>query len=172
MKKNYLLTIKADDRPGLLHLITGMINRRLIEIESLSAAKTDINDIVIITIELNISEKALTPLVLKLENIIEVFSVEAVLKKNVIALRSAFFRMNKAFLESPTVAVLSKHQAQIINIYPDAVLVAKSGRDAEIRNLYNALEGPHLLGFSQTGLIADSKLIEQNDEWRISGLAA
>lgn len=172
MKKQYILTLKADDRPGLLHLVTGMFNRRLIAIKSLTAAKTDISDIVLITIELSVSEKALTPLLFKLDNIIEVFAVEARPAENVLTLRSAFFRMAKAFLETPAVSVLSKHQAQILNIYPDAVLIGKSGSDAEIRNLYAALDGPHLQGFSQTGMIADSKLIIQNDDWRIIRLAA
>jgi acetolactate synthase small subunit len=172
MKKQYLLNIKADDRPGLLHLVTGIINRRLIAIESLTAAKTDIHDIVMITIELFISEKALTPLLLKLDNIIEVFAVEARPAENVLTLRSAFFRMGKAFLETPAVASLVQHNARIVNIYPDAVLVGKCGTDAEVRSLYAVLDGPYLQGFSQSGLIADSKLIIQNDDWRIIGLAA
>lgn len=172
MKANYLLTIKADDRPGLLHLVTGMINRRLIAIESLNAAKTDIRDIVLITIELNISEKALTPLLLKLENIIEVFSVEAALSAKVVALRSALFRLDKAFLETQGMAAITKHQGSIINIYPEAIVVGKSGSEAAIRSLYNELEGPHLLGFSQTGLIADAALIAHEDIERISRLAA
>lgn len=75
---NYVLTINADDRPGLIHLVMCTINRRLIEIESLSAVKTDIQTIVLITIELNISEKVLRQLMSKLQNIVEVFNVEAV----------------------------------------------------------------------------------------------
>lgn len=172
MKEQYVITIKADNRPGLLHLVTGMINRRLIDIESLNAARTDINDIVLVSIELSISEKALTPLVLKLKNIIEVFSVEAVKTERAVAIRSAFFKMNKTFLATPAAEIIRRHQMQISNIYPDAILLAKSGSEAEIRSLYNQLEGPHLLGYSQTGIIVDSKLIDNNDEWRISRLAA
>jgi acetolactate synthase small subunit len=172
MNEKYVLTIKADDRPGLIHLVTGMINRRLIEIESLSAAKTDISSIVIITMELNISDKALTPLMLKLENIIEVYAVEAVKGRQAICQRSAYFKMAKAFLETPQAVALQKYGGAIVKLYPDAVLVSKCGCDADIRNLYNQLEGPHLLGYSQTGLIIDSKLIDSDDEWRISMLAA
>jgi acetolactate synthase small subunit len=169
---SYVLTIKADDRPGLLHLITGIINRRLIEIESLSAAKTDIQTIVLITIELNISEKALTQLVLKLQNIVEVFNVDAVKMTQAACLRAACFRMDKAFLKTPEKAALLKYSAAIVNIYNDSVLITKFGSEAAIRDLFNQLDGPHLMGFSQTGLIADSKLIIHEDIERISGLAA
>jgi acetolactate synthase small subunit len=172
MLEKYILTIKADDRPGLLHLVTGMINRRLIEMENLSAAKTDISSIVLITIELNISDKTLTPLLLKLENIIEVYAAEAIKADATISLRAAWFKMDKAFLETPARSALQKHSAVIVNVYSDAVMVTKYGCDAAIRNLYNELEGPHLLGFSQTGLIADSSLIGHEDIERISRLAA
>ena len=168
MKEKYLLSIKADDRPGLLHLITGMINRRLIGIESLSAAKTDVSSIVMITVEVLISEKALQPLILKLENIIEVYAVDAVKATEAIGIRSVFFKLSKAFLETPQALVLQKYGAGIVNLYPEAVLVSKSGCDADILNLYNQLEGPHLLGFIQTGLIADTVLISEDQSSVIS----
>lgn len=172
MKENYVLTIKAEDRTGLLHLITGMINRKLITIESLTAAKTDIHDMVLITLEIFVSEKALMPLVYKIENIIEVFEVEARLKERVIVLSAAYFKFSKAFISSPQAALLWKHGAQVVNIYPDAILVSKCGREAEIRALYNLVDGEHLIGFSQTGLIADSKLIGGDESSVINRLAA
>jgi acetolactate synthase small subunit len=100
MKEQFILTIKAADRPGLLHLVTGVLNRKLVAIVSLTAAPTDIHDIVLITMEINISEKALCPLLFKLENIIEVFAVEATRYDQALCLRSALFKMDKAILTS------------------------------------------------------------------------
>jgi hypothetical protein len=45
--------------------------------------------------------------------------------------------------------------------------VAKYGSDLVIRELYNQLDGPHLMGFSQAGLISDTKLID-NDDVRVN----
>jgi acetolactate synthase small subunit len=171
-KEHYVLTIRAEDRPGLLHLVTGILNRKLVPVASLTAAPTDIHAIVLITMELQISEKALSPLILKLENIIEVFSVEAVPFDTALCQRSAYFKMDKAVLSSPQSSVIAKWNAQIVNLQHDTVLISKSGSEAVIRRLYNELEGPYLLGFSQTGLIADSKLIAHDDIERISRLAA
>lgn len=171
MKTAYILTIKAEDRPGLLHSVTGVINRKLIAIISLTAAPTDIHHIVLITMEIEVSEKALQPLLYKLENIIEVFAVEAIKDSKAICQRSAYFSMNKAVLASPQAAAVTKLNGQIVSLRGDIVVISKSGSDAAIRQLYNALEGPYLLGFSQTGLIADSKLIPHEDIERISGSA-
>jgi acetolactate synthase small subunit len=172
MKENYVLTIKAEDRPGLLHLVTGMIEKRVVKIKSLSLAPTDIHDIVLITIELTIGESELATLALKLENIIEVFSVETRKYDQVVCLRVAYFKMSKSFLENPEAIALSKYDATIIKFYPEALLIAKYGTDATILKLYNDLEGPHLLGFSQTGLIADSLLIGEDESSVINRLAA
>lgn len=167
-----ILTIKADDRPGLLHLLTGVLNRKLIPITSLTAAPTDIHDIVLVTMEITITEKALQPLLYKLESIVEVFSVEAASAKKALCQRAAYFSLNKLLLVTPQAIAITKYDAQIVNLKADIVVVAKSGSEAIIRQLYNALEGPYLLGFSQTGLITDSTLIVHEDIERINGLAA
>ena len=172
MKENYVLNIKAEDRQGLLHLVTGMIKKKLVRIKSLSLAPTDIHDIVMITVELSAAEDDVAQLALKLENIIEVFAVEAVKYDRVVCLRAAYFKMAKAFLESPKAIAMSDYDTVIVHIYPDAVLLAKYGTDAAIQKLYNALDGPHLLGFSQSGLIADTKLIGGDESSVINRLAA
>jgi acetolactate synthase small subunit len=172
MNNHYVLTIRAADRPGLLHLVTGILNRKLIPIVSLTAAPTDVHDIVLITMEIAASEKALQPLLYKLENIIEIFSVDANAYGKTVCQRSAYFLMDKEFLASPKAAAMNPWEVQIVNLHAETVLLSKSGNEAMIQRLYNELEGPHLLGFSQTGLIADSKLIAHEDIERIIRLAA
>ena len=173
MKGPYILTIKAEDRPGLLHLVTGMLNKKLIPIISLNAAPTDIHDIVLITIEIEIAEKALEPLLYKLENIIEVFAAEAIPAGKASCLRAAYFKLDKAILDTPVKLAIQNYGAVIVNIYTDALLVSKYGTEVAIRQFYNELEGPHLLGFSQTGLIADSMLIgHEGEQSSVISLAA
>jgi acetolactate synthase small subunit len=172
MKNHYILTVKGEDRPGLLHLVTGMIEKKLVRIKSLNLAPTDIHDIVLITIEMRISESDLAILALKLENIIEVFSVEATQYDEKLCLRAAYYKVSKTFLASPRAIALSKFDATIVKFYPDAMLLAKYGTTATILKLYNELEGPHLLGFSQTGLITDSRLISEDESSVINRLAA
>jgi len=164
MKTNFILTIKAEDRAGLLHLVTGLINKKQIPLISLSAAATDVHAIVLITAEVIAAEGVLASLALKLENIIEVFAVEVRQADQTLCLRAAYFKMSKGFLETPQLRLLEKYSAVIVNTSADGVLVAKYGTDMAIRTLYNELEGPHMLGFSQSGLIADSRLIGHEGE--------
>jgi acetolactate synthase small subunit len=172
MKEQFVLTIKAEDRPGLLHLVTGVIEKRLVKIISLSYAPTDIHGIILITVEVAGEESILAQLAFKLENIIEVFSVEVSRYNSHVCLRAAYFKIEKSFLESPKAIALSKYDTTIVKFYPEAVLLAKYGTDETILKLYNDLDGPHLLGFSQTGLITDSKLIGEDQSSVIKRLAA
>ncbi|MDB5089723.1 MAG: ilvH 1 [Mucilaginibacter sp.] len=172
MKEQFVLTIKAEDRPGLLHLITGVVEKRLVKIISLSYAPTDIHGIILITVEVSGDESILAQLAFKLENIVEVFIVEVSRYNSALCLRAAYFKMNKTFLESPGASVMSKYDTTILKFYADTFLLAKYGTDAAILNLYNELDGPHLVGFSQTGLISDSALIGEDQSSVINRLAA
>lgn len=162
-KEHYVLTIKAEDRPGLLHLITGVLNRKLIPIISLTASPTDVHGIVLVTIEVELSNKALQPLIFKLENIIEVFEVEPLAADEGICRRSAYFLVDKAILTSTQSAVISKLEAQLVYMKDDTILLTRSGNDDSIQRLYNELSGSYLLGFSQTGIIVNSALIAHQD---------
>jgi acetolactate synthase small subunit len=170
----YIITIKAEDRPALLHLVTGVLNKKLITIISLNAAQTDIHDIVLITMQVEVPENALGPLLAKLQNIIEVYTVEAVPLSRAFCLRAAYFKLDKAILDSPLRSAFQKFGAQIANIHPGTILVSIYGSEVAIRLLYNELEGPYLLGLSQTGVIADSKLIghDKEDQSSVISLAA
>ncbi|QKJ32603.1 hypothetical protein HQ865_23510 [Mucilaginibacter mali] len=173
MKEQYVLTLKAEDRPGLLHLVTGMIEKRKMKINSLSLAATDISDITLITVEVVGTEGEIAILALKLENIIEIFAVEVAKYNQALCLRAAYFKIDSAFFEGVKASTLSKYSTTIIKTYPGALLLAQYGTDAAVLSLYNELDGPHLLGFSQTGLIADCGLMAENEDVvRIIGLAA
>lgn len=106
MKNKYVLTIKAEDSRGLLHLVTGILNRKLIPIVSLTAAPTDLHDIVLITIEIQISENALQPLLYKLENIVEVFVMEVIPYDQAICQRSAWFQWTRKFYQARKLVLL------------------------------------------------------------------
>jgi len=180
MKKEiYLITLKAEERAGLLHLITGMIEKPQIEIKSLILAPSNIHGIVAINIELHVKSQSISTLALKLENIIEVLSVQVAQHEQVIAIRAAYFRLAKGFLADTAFTELHKHRAMIVNWSADEFIVAHHGNDQSVRLLYNLVDGPFLLGFSQTGLISEQSINDfdaqdrvENTIERITRLAA
>jgi len=135
-------------------------------------ARTDISCVVMISIELSIEPEAIQNLKLQLEKIIEVFSAEAIACTSAVLQKLALYKLSNAILKEPQAAFIQKYGADIVSLYPDCFVISKSGNSMIINELYRMLEGKFLLGFAQTGSIADTPFLESNDEWRISKLAA
>lgn len=154
MKRNYLLNILSENRKGLVSIITGMLNRKGIEMESISAAKTDTHTNVLITIEVIAEAAELKTMVLKIENIIEVSQVAARLLQHSVYHKVALYTLDKEAYNSDMYNKLQKYGAVILGYDKDKLIVQKTGRDEHILALYNLLEGKHLTGFSKSAAIS------------------
>lgn len=75
MTERITLNILADSRPGLLHILSGVIEKKLIRITSLCLTAPEADGTVQIIVELLIKLTDLNTLKLKLQNIVEVYSV-------------------------------------------------------------------------------------------------
>ena len=114
MKRNYLLNILSEDRKGLVSIITGMLNRKGIEIESISAAKTDTRTNVLITIEVITDSAEIKRMVLKIKNIIEVSQVTACLLQQAVYHKVALYSLDKQAYNSDMYSKLQKYGAVIL----------------------------------------------------------
>jgi acetolactate synthase I/III small subunit len=154
MKAHYLLTILSEDRKGLVSIITGMLNRKGIEIESVSAARTDIHSRVLVTLEVIGNVAELKNMSLKIGNIIEVYEVDMDLIRDAWYQKVALYTIEKEGFNAELYTRLQKYGATIAGYYDDEVIVQKTGRDEDIQLLYNEMEGPYLKSFSKSAAIA------------------
>lgn len=171
MKRNYLLNILSEDRKGLVSIITGMLNRKGIEMESISAAKTDTHTNVLITIEVIAEAAELKTMVLKIENIIEVSQVAARLLQHSVYHKVALYTLDKEAYNSDMYNKLQKYGAVILGYDKDKLIIQKTGRDEHILALYNLLEGRHLITFSKSAAISLMPFTIDDEEAVISKAA-
>ena len=162
MKTHYLLTILSEDRKGLVSIITSMLNRKGIEIESISAARTDIHSRVLITIEVIAEPGEIKNMSLKIGNIIEVDQVDTALIRDAWYQKVALYTLEKEGVSSDIYARLQKYGATMVSYNKHDVIIQKTGRDEDIRLLYNELDGPYLKSFSKSAAIA-LKPLEENE---------
>jgi len=132
-------------------------NRRDYPVESINVARTDISDLVLITVEASVPEPELQPFVHRLEKIIEVFKVQyqpagSGLKK------TGFHRLQARALNPGLWKLMQKYGACLSSLNGDILVIMKTGSDADLQDFYGKLEGPGLLGFCKTALIADEAL--------------
>jgi len=171
MKLNYLLKILSQDRKGLVSIITGMLNRKGIEIESISAAKTDTYTNVLITIEVVADLAELRMMVFKIKNIIEVSQVTSCLLQDAVYHKVALYSLDKQAYNSDMYNKLQKYGAVILGYDKDKLIIQKTGRDEHILALYNLLEGRHLIDFSKSAAISLMPFTMDDEESVISRAA-
>ena len=70
----FIFSIYAEDKKGLIGQIMIYFNRSSYHVQSLNVARTDISDIVLVTLEAEVPFDALLPFTEKLKKIVDKFS--------------------------------------------------------------------------------------------------
>lgn len=154
--KPTIFSIYAEDKKGLVGQLLIPFNKRSYELISLNVARTDISDLVMITIEALIPAAELNPFKERLKKIIEVQAVQTFsdnLKK------TGFYRLESAALNSALWQLIGKYGANLSSMGENTFVITKSGTDDDLEELYRRLEGRHLLGFCKSGLIMEDSLV-------------
>jgi acetolactate synthase small subunit len=158
----FIFSIYAEDKKGLIGQILIYFNRSSYDVLSINVARTDISDLVMITIEAEVPENSLKPFTEKLKKIIEIYTVNTYpagdgLKK------TGFYRLNIAALSQHLWALTAKYGATLSSIGETSLVISKTGSDHDLTELYELLEGPHLLGFCKSGLIMEQSMAHFED---------
>lgn len=156
-----IFCIYAADRKGLIGLLLIHFNRRYYDIKSLNVSRTDVSDLVMVTIEATVTAHEANILAEKLKKIIEVYSV--VVYPGPTELKKAgFYRLSAEAQNNSFWHTIQKHGAVLSFMGEGYMIVQKIGSDDDLDKLYSLLEGPHLTGFCRTALIVEQsiKLLE------------
>jgi acetolactate synthase small subunit len=155
-----IIAIYADDKKGLLAQILSIFNKRDYSLGCLNVSRTDIQDIILITVEVEIPGCELKTILRKIENIIEVYRALAWDAQTLSLNKIGFYRVSLQLLGDSLWALLQKHGATISKIFDESLMIQKIGTDESLIDLYNQLDGKHLLGFCKSGLIAEQSMLQ------------
>ena len=156
LEQSTIFAIYAEDKKGLVGQILIHFNRRSYDVQSLNVARTDISDLVLITLEAVVPGCELLPFTQRLKKIIEVCSVQTYadsLKK------TGFYRMDIVALNNELWQLIGKYGGQLSSMGKETFVISKTGTDEDLAGFYARLEGPHLLGFCKSGLIVEESLV-------------
>jgi acetolactate synthase small subunit len=161
MKETYLFTILSEHKKELVSIIVSMLNRKLIQIEGITTAKTDIHSQVTITIEVIIEPADVRFILLRIKNIVEVLQAEACLINDTWYQKVAIYTLKKEGYNSEVFEKLQKYGGILAGYYKGEIIIQKIGRDEDIQLLYNELDGPQLLSFTKSAAISLQPLLEE-----------
>jgi len=155
-----IIAVYADDKKGLLAQLLNMLNRRNYTISSLNVSRTDIREIVLITIEVKLPLNVLQVLLRKIETIIEVYQAIAYMPDELVLNKVGFYRVTKQVMDDNFWLLLQKYGATVSKIFEHSLVIQKTGTDNDLNEFYNRLDGEHLLSFCKSGLIAEKSMMQ------------
>jgi acetolactate synthase small subunit len=161
MKKatnQFIFAIYSEDKKGLVGQILVYFNRSSYNVISMNVSRTDISDLVLITLEAELPETAPLPFAEKLKKIVEVYAVTTYpagegLKK------TGFYRLSCDALNQRLWSLMARYGANLSSMGEKSLIISKTGSDRDLAELYGLLEGPHLIGFCKSGLIVEESLV-------------
>lgn len=163
MKKEFTITIFTENKIGLLHRLTVTFTRRKINIDSLNTSESEVAGIYRFTIVVNISEEQVKKVVKALEKQIGVLKAFYHTEDEIVYQELALYKVpTTAFANGDDVeSLIRKHNARILTIEPEYIVVEKAGHKGETTRLFEELEPYGILQFARSGRIAMTKQIKE-----------
>jgi len=157
-----IFSIYAEDKKGLIGQVMICFNRPNYPVTSINVSRTDISDMVLITIEAEVPGRLLGPFTEKLKKIIEVYAVSCY--KNGEGLKkTGFYRLTADALNGKLWSLMARYGATLSSMGEASLVICKTGSDKDLAELYSHLDGPNLLGFCKSGLIVEESLVPFDD---------
>lgn len=160
-KTLYTITIFSENTVGLLGQVTSVFIRRQINIETLSVSPSAIEGVHKFTITVFTDEAMARKLVLQIDKRVDVLKAYYNVDEELIHQEIALYKLStEAFLKLGSVEKLVReHNARILEINENCVVIEKTGHYEETQNLFNVLsEAVGVLQFIRSGRVAVNTL--------------
>src|SRR5699024_7030199 len=151
-----IITATVQNRSGVLNRITGMLQRRQFNIESISVGETEIPGISKMTLVVDVSDSAKAEQLTKqLNKQIDVIKVSDITDKAIVARELALIKVaSTAQLTNEIQGLVTPFRASIIDISKDSITIQVTGKQDKIEALISLLRPYGIKEIARTGVTA------------------
>jgi len=151
-----IITLTVQDRSGVLNRVTGLLQRRQFNIESISVGPTETEGISKMTLVVEIKdEQRLEQVTKQLNKQIDVLKVSDITDKAIVARELALIKVaSSSQLRSEINGIIDPFRALIIDVSKDSLAVQITGRPDKIDALIELLRPYGIKEIARTGLTA------------------
>jgi len=159
MKEKYTLSIFSENKIGLLHSITAIFTRRKISIDSLNTSESEVKGVYRYTLVVTTTEDMVEKIARQIERLIEILGVYVHKDDDIIHREVALYKVpTDAFYNGNILEqLIRRHNARIIRLEKDYLVIEKTGWKSETQSLLHELEPYGILEFVRSGRVAVSK---------------
>lgn len=158
-QQQYIISIYTENNIGLLNRISGIFQRRHINIESINSSISEIEDVSRWTIVVHLFEEQMKKIIGQIEKQIEVIKAYYHSDEETIYQESCLFKIksNLLFDERKIQNIIKDSNSRIVTVSRDFFVIEKSGRKEEVDLLYRELSPFGIMQFVRAGRIAVTK---------------
>lgn len=155
----HTLAVLVLNKPGVLARISGLLSRRVFNIESIAASLTEEPDITRITIVVQGDDQILEQVMKQLSKLVDVIKIQELpwgreSIERELALIKVKARTEKRY---DIVDIVNVFRANIVDINPETMVIELSGDEQKIDALCAVLEEHGIIEIVRTGIIAMSR---------------
>ena len=163
MKQEYTISLFTEDHIGILGQITIILTRRQINIESFIASESAVHGVYLLTIVVTTSAEMIQKVAKQMEKLVDVLKVFVHTSDQIIYQEIALFKVSTKELMSGNAIdnFVRLHQARILDVSPNYMIIEKTGRRDEIAQLLNQLKPYGVLQFAKSGRVAITKQVKE-----------
>ena len=166
-KKYFTITVFTENQSGLLSRVVSVFSRRHINIESLTTSRSSIPGIHRFTIVVNVTHEMVDKLVAQLERQVDVLKAFFYEPDEIVYQEVALYKVpTHIFSNSENVEQLIRsHNARILIIEPEFIVIEKTGHENETEALFKDLEKIGIYEFVRSGRVAIPKPMERLNKY-------
>ncbi|HQU59825.1 MAG TPA: acetolactate synthase small subunit [Saprospiraceae bacterium] len=166
-KKYFTITVFTENQSGLLSRVVSVFSRRHINIESLTTSRSSIPGIHRFTIVVNVTHEMVEKLVAQLERQVDVLKAFFYEPDEIVYQEVALYKVpTHIFSNSENVEQLIRsHNARILIIEPEFIVIEKTGHENETEALFKDLEKIGIYEFVRSGRVAIPKPMERLNKY-------
>ncbi|WP_026691724.1 acetolactate synthase small subunit [Alteribacter aurantiacus] len=151
-----IITALVQDRSGVLNRLTGLMQRRQFNIESISVGKTETEGISKMTFVVEIADaQKLEQLTKQLHKQIDVLKVSDITDKAIVARELALIKVvSNGHLINEMKGIIEPFRASIIDVSKDSLSIQVTGKPEKIEALIDLLRPYGIKEIARTGMTA------------------
>lgn len=162
-EKEFTITVYTENITGLLARVVSIFSRRHINIESITASKSSVPDIHRYTMVVNVTQEMVEKLVAQIDKQIDVLKAFYYEEDEIVYQEVALYKVptNSLTQSNKVEKLIRSHNARILEIESEYVVIEKTGHQSETEALLRDLEPTGIFEFARSGRVAIVKPMER-----------
>lgn len=163
MDNEFTLIIFTENKSGTLSRVVGLITRRHINIDSLSASKSAIEGIHKIIVVIKVTRELVKKLTAQLDKQVDILKAFYYDNKDLVYQEIAMYKIpSEAFYNGNEVeSLIRRYNARILRIESEYIVIEKTGHQEETESLLEELQKIGIYEFIRSSRVAIVKPMER-----------